>query len=130
MVVSTKGVIATSTNQVDVTPPEPFTLQIAQTPDAFNEQKVLIFAAQDKGSGIARYEVCEGFFAPCVAGESAYTLSRQSADARITVVAYDNAGNTRVEHLYTSAALIRYALYLILAILVGIGAWFLFWRRK
>jgi hypothetical protein len=130
LAVSNKANLSTTPEQVDVTPPEPFTIQIAQTPSAFNDQKVLVFATQDKGSGMSHYEVCEGLFGSCIAGESSYVLQNQDADALITVVAYDNAGNARKERLFTSAAITRYALYAIVAILVGVVAGFLFaWRR-
>ena len=130
LVVSSKSALATSTEKADITPPESFAIQLVQTPDAFGGQKALIFATQDKGSGVARYEVCEGFFASCTTGESAYVLKGQRADTRITVVAYDASGNARAEHLYTPAAIMRYALYAIFVILLGVGAWFLSRRKK
>jgi hypothetical protein len=119
--VSSGAQSTTTSLSTDTTPPEPFALQIVQTPDAFDGKKVLLFATQDKGSGLSHYEVCEGLLGSCVTGKSAYILSRQAADGLITVIAFDNAGNSRVERLFTSSAIFWYSLYLILAILIGVG---------
>ena len=114
----------------DTTPPEPFSLALAESPVAFDGKKVLIFAAQDKGFGVARYEVCEGFFASCVVADSPYVLQQQSTDSFITVHAVDHSGNVRTAYLFTVRALMRYASYGILAILLCIGALLLLARFK
>jgi hypothetical protein len=130
IVVSTSAPVRTTAEKIDTTPPEPFTIQIIQTPDAFDGKRVLIFATQDKGSGISHYKICEGLVGSCVVGENSYVLRQQSADRLITVIAFDNSGNARTERLFTSASIIRYALYAIVAILVGVIAGFLLFRNR
>lgn len=105
----------------DVFPPEPFTIVLEQSPAAFDGQKFLIFSSHDKGSGIAFYEVCEGFLVPCVKSSSPHPLKKQSADFLVSVRAVDIDGNVRVAYLFTPAAGMRYALFLFTFILCGVA---------
>ena len=114
----------------DVTPPEPFSIQIAEDPSAFDGKKFLVFDTHDKGQGIAYFEVCEGIFSACVRAGSPYELKNQKADVLIGVHAVDGAGNKRTEYLCTPGALIRYALYIFLAILGIVSALFAFRRVR
>lgn len=79
----------------DTEPPEPFKLIIAQDPSIFNNKYFLVFATQDKGSGIDRYEVREGEKIFIIA-ESPYLLKNQNLDEKIIVKAIDKAGNERI----------------------------------
>ena len=109
---------------VDTEPPEPFDVTIFQSPDAFDGENMLVFAAHDKGSGVARYELCEGFFGRCVLAESPYPLSVRGARSFIKIKAFDYSDNMRVAHLFTVKAGVQYALYAILCGLVCGGALF------
>lgn len=80
-------------NTPDTTPPEPFTFAVSRDPNLFNGAWFVVFATQDKGNGISRYEVCEGDI--CTESESPYLLKDQKLDARIMVKAYDRSGNVR-----------------------------------
>ncbi len=77
----------------DSTPPEPFTISLGQNPSVYDDKKFISFNTTDAESGIDYYEIAEGLRTPVRAG-SPYVLQDQEARARITVTAYDKAGNT------------------------------------
>ncbi|MFH1173287.1 MAG: hypothetical protein V1692_02040 [bacterium] len=79
----------------DDDPPELFTPAVAQDPTLFNGQSFLVFATQDKGSGIDYYEVKEGL-GRFVKATSPYLLINQRLNNKITVRAVDKAGNERL----------------------------------
>ncbi len=79
----------------DNDPPEEFTPHIAADPTVFESKWFLVFSAQDKGSGIDHYEVCEGK-RKCVVAESPYLLQNQNLDREIVVKAIDKSGNERI----------------------------------
>jgi hypothetical protein len=86
----------------DTLPPEPFTPLIASSTEIFGGKNFLVFAAQDKGSGIAYYEIKEvgsvilGLITPWRRGESPYLLTDQGLGSKIYVKAVDKAGNALV----------------------------------
>lgn len=80
----------------DNEPPEWFSPEISQDPNLFDGKYFLVFATQDKGSGIERYEVCEGSEAKCATAESPYLLQNQKLNQKIFVKAIDKAGNERI----------------------------------
>lgn len=80
--------------------PEEFRPEIAQNPDLFQGQGFLVFATQDKGSGVERYEVCEGNKTTCVTAESPHLLQNQKLNRKIFVKAVDDKGNERIEIVY------------------------------
>ncbi len=84
----------------DTDSPETFTPEIVQNPGMFDGQWFLVFATQDKGSGIDRYEVCEGSKTTCVIAESPYVLQNQNLDQKIFVKAIDRNGNERISSSY------------------------------
>jgi hypothetical protein len=105
----------------DTDPPEDFKPEIAQSPEMFDGKYFLVFATQDKGSGIDHYEVCEGSKKKCVIAESPYLLQNQKLDQQIFVKAVDKSGNERVVMLPPQKPLPWYKNYAILAILIIIG---------
>lgn len=88
----------------DKEPPEAFYPQIGKDPNIYNGKWFLAFAAQDKKSGISRYEVAEkeGVIAKKISGldwvvfESPYLINDQKLRSNLYVKAVDNAGNERV----------------------------------
>lgn len=87
---------------LDFAPPEPFQLFIAKNENFFDNKNVLIFSAQDKASGIDRYEINEkllGVFGKPVVGESPYVLSHQSLFSIIEVKAVDKVGRETISRL-------------------------------
>lgn len=79
---------------MDTEPPESFELSVTHDPELFDGRSFLVFATQDKGSGIDHYEVREGDTEFFVA-ESPYILRNQDLDTEIVVRALDRAGNAR-----------------------------------
>lgn len=83
---------------VDRDPPEIFTPVITIVPDIAGQNYVLIFATQDKGSGIDHYEVSEGK-GGFETATSPYVLKNQNLDQKIIVKAVDKNGNERLAEL-------------------------------
>ncbi len=79
----------------DTTPPESFNPEIEQASSIFDGKYFLVFATQDKESGIDHYEVCEGSRSSCVTATNPYLLQNQNLDEQIFVKAVDNNGNER-----------------------------------
>lgn len=84
----------------DLEPPQIFYPEILQEAEMYNGNVVLIFFAQDKGTGVAYYTVREGNHDPVVA-TSPYVLQYQRILKEIEVTAYDHAGNKRTVVLHS-----------------------------
>jgi len=82
--------------KADTEPPEDFTPVIASDPSVFDGEYFLVFATQDTGSGIARYEVREGTWGWFREAESPYLLKHQQLDRDVYVKAIDSDGHERV----------------------------------
>lgn len=105
----------------DTVPPEPFTPTIAQDSSVFDGNFFLVFATQDKGSGIKRYEVREGRFGWWREAESPYLLTRQKLDKDIYMRVIDNADNERVAVVPATVSSTwwdHYVLFVILTMLI------------
>lgn len=85
---------------LDAEKPESFTPAIVKDIDLYGGVNTLIFATQDKGVGMDRFEVKEGVFGSYQIAESPYRLRHQSLDKKIFVKAVDRSGNERVEIVY------------------------------
>ncbi len=89
------------------TPPEAFTPELGKDESVFNGQWFVAFSTEDKGTGIASYEVAERrpgilwslFPETWQSAESPYLLTDQSLGSEIDVKAIDVAGNVRFESL-------------------------------
>jgi hypothetical protein len=86
----------------DSYPPETFTPVVALLPTDRGDAWMLVFATQDKGSGIDHYEVREvnsmlPFLSTWHSAESPYLLTDQSLRSSIDIRAYDKKGNVREE---------------------------------
>lgn len=115
--VSSQGT-SSSALVVDTDPPETFTPLIVQDPSLFEGQAVIVFATQDKGSGIAAYAVREGWWGAFATATSPYRLQRQELDTRIVVKAIDKKGNERFAVVAPLHPQFWYEHYLFLGILV------------
>ncbi len=88
----------------DTAPPESFVPEIGQDPAIFLGKWFVAFAAEDKGSGITRYEVKESKYiifdlSKWNQAESPYLLSDQNLESYIFVKAIDKSGNERTEKI-------------------------------
>lgn len=107
----------------DYTLPEAFLPQVSRDSAIFNGQWFLVFATQDKGSGIDHYEVREGY-KPFMTVVSPYLLINQKLDKKITVRAFDRNGNQRTVTLAApqpKKAYENYLNYAIILIVLGLG---------
>lgn len=116
--ISPRGASSKEIQPIDDTdPPEPFTPIIAHDPALFGDRYFLVFATQDKKSGIDHYEVCEGGVRQCHVAESPYLLHYQYLNRSIVVKAVDRVGNERTASLFAFMHLPWYQNLLLLAIL-------------
>ena len=88
----------------DTLSPESFTPVVVSGEPYGREGSVLIFATQDKDSGVMKYEIGSSYFkffpeafVVWIEAESPYTLSKAQSDQYVFVRARDTAGNTRIE---------------------------------
>lgn len=86
----------------DADPPESFTPEVARNPAIFDGKWFVVFAAQDKASGIDRYEMKETrqrffeIFSKWISAESPHAIQDQELKSYIFIKAIDKAGNERV----------------------------------
>ncbi len=113
----------------DSDPPEIFTPVIAQDPTMFNGQYFLVFATQDKGSGIDYYEVREGW-GQFIRAISPYLLLNQRLDKKITVRAVDKAGNVRLAVLTAPNPWPLYQKIILSAIIIIVIGLICFWGGR
>lgn len=123
------GVVADAKEYVvgDKTPPEKFEIIRARDPNIFDGHWFATFAAQDQGSGIAHYEICESFFRKCVTAESPVQLYNQSSFYSIRVKAYDHDGNVQGAQVLSPLFSIFTC---ITAVIIAILVTYVVYRRK
>lgn len=81
--------------RLDIFVPEISVPTVVRDKNLHNNKFVLVFSAQDKDSGVSRFEVCEGRRA-CEAHESPYVLKNQRLTDEIAVKVYDNNNNRQI----------------------------------
>ncbi|MCK5459697.1 hypothetical protein KAI52_01125 [Candidatus Parcubacteria bacterium] len=102
----------------DNEPPELFKPMIAKDLSIFDNKYFLVFAAQDKGSGIDYYKVREGERSFVIA-KSPYLLQNQNLNEKIIVKAIDKTGNERIAIIsFPKKQRLWYENYLLFAILL------------
>ena len=118
----------------DTDPPESFVPEIAADPVIFNGKRFLVFATQDKISGIAGYAIHENTRKKDVTridakewteAKSPYLLKDQKLRSYIYVKAADKAGNERIVSLAPRYPMKWYERYEIWVIIIIFGV-FLF----
>jgi len=105
-------------NPVDAEKPEDFTPIITQDENLYDGRNVLVFATQDKGVGILRYEVKEGYFGSFQEVQSPYVLKDQKLFKTIFVKAVDVAGNERISVVHPQEKIFDENFILIFSILI------------
>ena len=124
----------------DSEPPEPFTPFLTQDPDVFLGDYFLVFATQDKNSGIDHYEVLEtrkklrderkGNWR---IAKSPYRLNDQSLRSFVYIRAIDRAGNiqvTLVESSRVSTQSVSIPVVVTLIILLSFVVVFMYKKRR
>jgi len=116
----------------DTEPPELFVLEVTRDPNVFDNKWFIVFATQDKISGIDHYEILEeeqkGSFRRLFRkrtwriGKSPYLLQDQKLESHIKVKAIDRVGNERIAFAPPQNLLEWYKNYFIWGIIIiGIG---------
>lgn len=121
--------------QEDREPPEPFDLRVAQDPALFDGQHFLVFATQDKNSGVGYYEVSfvrNGEATNWERTESPLLLEQYNEIEEIQVKAVDRAGKERIATLSLRNSFAEFISFRNIVILLGVGGtlMYLFWRRR
>ncbi|MDP3042854.1 MAG: cohesin domain-containing protein [bacterium] len=108
----------------DYEPPESFAPEIARNESMFGGKWFLVFATQDKGSGIGHYEVKEQkrarIWKKWKAAESPYLLEDQNLRSYVYVKAIDKAGNERMAVVEPRYPMRWYEKYLVWGIIIVI----------
>ncbi len=115
-------------NGLDTIPPEPFEVTRTASPDLFDGQEVLIFATQDKQTGVQRYEISESLFFPYPqfllrfvdfsSIRSPHVLTQEQKEGYLFIRALDAEGNQRLVFLSPNESIMEPWHYRVLAILV------------
>ena len=113
----------------DNDPPENFKPEISRDPNIFENRQFLVFAAQDKGSGVEYYKVKEtrqkffSAFSRWTTAETPYILRDQKMRSYVFVKAIDKAGNERITKILPENPLQwyeNYENYIIIVMIFGI----------
>lgn len=113
----------------DTERPESFVPEIAKNPALFDERWFVVFATQDKASGIDRYEVKESrqmmvsVFVKWIPAESPHVLADQELRSFVWIKAVDKAGNERIikiEPKHPLAWYENYEKWIIIIVIVGL----------
>jgi hypothetical protein len=119
--------------------PDSFKPEVAQDSNLFNDKWFVVFVAQDKGTGISKYEVKESRFnifdfSKWIDATSPYVLTDQDLHSNIFVKAIDNAGNVRVVKLSPKNPLAWYAnlenWFIIVLVIAIVALIYFFSHRK
>ena len=130
--ISSKFVISRKTTEVqipvseieDADPPESFAPEIAKDIALFDGRWFVVFATQDKASGVDHYKIKESrqkfftFFSKWEHAESPHVLQDQKLGSYVFVKAVDKGGNERVVALPPQKLQPWYENYFILVILI------------
>lgn len=103
---------------VDNDPPESFLPEVGHSTELYDGKFFLAFSTTDKGVGVDKYEVKEGFFGDYKLAESPYVLENQSLDKKIYVKSVDRYGNERVVKVLPENYTRWYEHYVIFCILI------------
>ncbi|PIZ92419.1 MAG: hypothetical protein COX82_04840 [Candidatus Magasanikbacteria bacterium CG_4_10_14_0_2_um_filter_41_10] len=134
------------TQQRDTVPPEQFEPVVTSDSSLFDGKYTLVFATQDKGTGIDHYEIKESrefhlwkwtFAEPgkWVIAENPYVLQDQELKSYIYIKAIDKNGNERIVTLEPLHTMKWYEIWWIWSI-IGVSMFILFigtkilWRKK
>jgi len=122
--------VSTIQTLTDVEAPEDFSPEIIQDPNLYDSQYVLVFATQDKGSGLDRYEVKEGFFGKYTESVSPYIIKNKNLTKTLFVKAIDRFGNERVAIVHPQKKIFNENFILIFSILVIVFISILYFRKR
>ncbi|MDD5071464.1 MAG: cohesin domain-containing protein [Patescibacteria group bacterium] len=128
----------------DYEPPETFRPEISRDELIFDGKWFLVFATQDKASGVDYYEVKEqrkiklfrwrlGVWKKWQRAESPYILKDQKLQSHVYIKAVDKAGNERISSLSPRKPSVWYEVYyfyVIIIIAAGLIIAYIIWRKS
>ncbi|MEK7510376.1 MAG: cohesin domain-containing protein [Patescibacteria group bacterium] len=125
---------------IDNERPESFVPEVARDSTLFNNKWFLVFATQDKESGVDHYDLKEtrqrffGILSRWITAESPYLLNDQKLQSYIFVKAVDKKGNARTEKISPQNPLPWYENYenwfvIVLALVIVYAMKKFLWRR-
>lgn len=113
----------------DTTSPEDFIIVFGQDKNLFSGKKFAFFSAVDNQSGIDHYDVSENG-APAVRSGSTYVMQDQSDSVKLSVVAYDKAGNKKsASSVPATSSPISWP-SIIVVVVLGVIVWFIIKKIK
>ncbi|MBX4200199.1 hypothetical protein KW790_01950 [Candidatus Parcubacteria bacterium] len=115
--------VITSELQDDTTIPEAFIPVVSTSTEIFNGNPFLVFAAQDKGTGVSHYELAFTYLFPPSEKdwrvvESPFLLTNSDLHKKIYIKAVDNAGNERIVIFKPDAYTLWFRIGILLAMLI------------
>lgn len=113
----------------DTTKPEEFIIVPGQNDNLFEGKKFVYFSALDNQSGIDYYDVSENGEKPVKSG-STYVLKDQSDTVRLSVTAYDKAGNKRTATYSAGDGITWWFVIAVVMLGVVIKFGYSMWRRR
>lgn len=134
-----QGDSSISTEQLkDTEAPEYFSIYLSTDNSLFEGKHFIVFATQDKKSGMSHYEAREGKWGLYKKTTSPYLLKDQSLNKDIFVKAVDNAGNEQISVLrapngskwYGDSSIVNLILLLTLACSTLFVLWQIFLRVR
>ena len=114
----------------DKTAPVFTAVAIGRDPSLFNDQYFATFFATDANSGIAYYEVQEGWLKPFVRADRYYVLHDQTLNTQITIRAVDNAGNIATTVIPPKHPQLLVLVFILIGLAVFALGVYLFTRRR
>ena len=114
----------------DTESPENFVPIVSKDVNIFDGKYFLVFATQDKGSGIDHYEVSEDNGASFIPAVSPYLLKNQSLDTKIIVKAFDKKGNEKIAEVEMGNISKMQIFALTIILLLLISTIFFIYRKK
>lgn len=117
---------------LDFYPPEPFKIYVVKDKEFYENKRVAVFLAQDKGTGVDHYEIKESFLGLKGAwkrGESPYQLRDQNLFSIIEVKAVDKVGRERIERFVPPRVVYALVAALVILAFAIIGFAYILLRR-
>ncbi len=117
----------TPENLIDIDGPREVVAELGSDPALFDNAPYVYLYALDDGSGIARYSVKEGWFAPYISTDQYYLLKDATAGNPVWVEATDVKGNNRRVHVDGTGGLLYQIFaalpYLLTVLVLAMFAW-------
>lgn len=109
---------------------QPLVAIVGSDASLFNGNSFVAFYGGDRGQGVLRYEVEEGFFAPYESANRFYVLRDQNAGTPVWVRAVDASGIIRTEHVPGTGDAWYYGVVSAPFVIIALALFAFFYRRN